>query len=194
MKKLRDWILRNKVLAATIVGLPLFLCICVSLLIGLAQPSPPSESNVPRASEEAFQVAQNTSLPTETLSPTNTPIPTATNTPIPLAPNCQQIEQETRNLTDVQWDKYKKDFVGLWVESWEGEVGEVSKEFLGSHYNVHVRLEDDCTILVVVKDEDTALSYSIGDEVVVSGLTSGLADVLGKVIYLDDNNSSIAKK
>jgi len=194
MKKLRDWILRNKVLAATIVGLPLFLCICVSFLIGLAQPSPPSESNVPRASEEAFQVAQNTSLPTETLSPTNTPIPTATNTPIPLAPNCQQIEQETRNLTDVQWDKYKKDFVGLWVESWEGEVGEVSKEFLGSHYNVHVRLEDDCTILVVVKDEDTALSYSIGDEVVVSGLTSGLADVLGKVIYLDDNNSSIAKK
>jgi hypothetical protein len=200
MNKIKDWMKSHKILSIILAGIPLFICLCCVALIIIPTPQNAPESvsqaNLPTSTKDnlAGKVPSMEILSTATLEPSATPEPTATKTPIPNAPSCSQINNETKDMTDVQWDKFKKDFIGLWIESWEGKVTEVSKEFLGSNYNVHVTTQDGCTILVEVKDEATALTYSRGDSVVVSGRTTGLADIFGKVIYLDNNMSSIAKK
>jgi hypothetical protein len=200
MNKLNKWVRSHRFLSLTLAGIPIILCICCVAVIFIPMPQSVKESisqaNLPTSTIDNFDSSEPVMnvISTPTLEPTSTTRPTSTNTPIPSAPSCSQIKNETENMTDVQWDKYKNDFSGLWIESWEGKVTEVSKEFLGSNYNVHVKTKDGCTILVEVMDEETALTYSRDDSVIVSGRTSGLADIFGKVIYLDDDMSSIAKK
>jgi len=186
LNRIKEWVKTHKLLAIILAGIPLALCVCCLILVII--PTPEDSTDVLTQNQSA------TSLPTGTSTPTVTPQPTATNTPIPLAPSCEQIQQETDGMTDVQWDVYKKNFKGLWVDNWEGVVTEVSKEFLGSNFNVHVETPDGCTVLVQVKDEETALTFSRGDRVVLSGITSSLGDIFGKVIYMDDDESSISKK
>ena len=189
MNRFRKWANEHKILATIAVGLPVFLCVCC---VAIPFIPTPIDSDEPISAESVIESQSNTGM-TKTLTPTNsptsTPKPTSTSTPLPPAPSCNEIKMLTRDMTDVQWEKYKRDFVGLWVENWEGKVTQVSKEFLGSNYNVHVRTPDGCDILVEVKDEETALTVSRGDSVVVSGSTSSLADIFGKVIYLDDELS-----
>ncbi len=124
----------------------------------------------------------------------NTSEPIATKTPLPLAPSCKQINITTEGMTDVQWDKYKKDFPGQWVDNWEGTVTEVSNEFLGSGYNIHVNFVGGCDILVTIKDEVIALSYSRGDQVIVSGETLSISEMFDKLIVLNTDTATITKK
>lgn len=71
---------------------------------------------------------------------TSTPRPTmvlptveSTTTPFPLAPPYSEILTNMRAMTEVQWDRYRKDIEGTQVISWTGWVEDVTGKAFSSY-------------------------------------------------------------
>jgi hypothetical protein len=110
--------------------------------------------------------------------------------------SCSDIIKETRNMTDVQWEKYKDEIKGKWIIEWSGEISDVGDySVLNGGYPIYIDIPGNCRIFILIGDEEQALSYVKGEDVIVTGQIDFLADILGtKTIYLEEIDLVIEKK
>lgn len=138
-----------------------------------AQPSP-TPTNTPLPAD--------TPLPTNTPGPTDTPAPTATSTPRPQSPTCAEIFTKKAQLTDAQWKNFKdEELPGLWIVEWEGEIYEVGKKSIlwGGGYPVTIKITSNCHLIYGETDEEKALKFNRGQEMVITGQINSLSEFLG---------------
>lgn len=185
--------MKKKILiGSAILGALLLICCVIAVLF--YEPSPEAVARM-TATKSAKQTEEakptNTPGPTATSTstplPTGTPEPTATSTPPPLAPTCLEIMQAKSGKTDVQWDKYKEDLLGLWVIEWTARVREIGDySILNGGYPAHLDVTKNCGLYYVISDEETALGFSKNQEVVISGRIYLTFELLGLTLYLED--------
>jgi|YNPNPStandDraft_1061719.scaffolds.fasta_scaffold109589_2 hypothetical protein len=91
-------------------------------------------------------------------------------------------------MTDVQWRDFREGLGGLWIVGWSGWIEEVGdRSILAGGYPVTIRITSDCFIYYVVPDESTALRFSKGQRVTVTGQIDWLWDFLGiMTLYMED--------
>lgn len=91
-------------------------------------------------------------------------------------------------MTDVQWDNYKDSLCGLWVVDWQARIRDVGeRSWLAGGYPIHIDVSNDCSIYFVVSDEETALSYSKGQQITISGQIDFLSEFFGSItLHMED--------
>lgn len=191
--------MKKKILiGSAILGALLLICCVIAVLFYEPSPEAVARMTATKSAEETEEAKPtNTSLPTNTPGPTatststplptSTPEPTATSTPLPSAPTCSEIMQAKSGKTDVQWDKYKEDLVGLWVIEWTARVREIGDySILNGGYPAHLDVTKSCRLWYTIPDEETALGFSLGQEVIVTGRINNTLELFGLTLYLED--------
>lgn len=174
---------------------------------GVVVPTVPRATDLPvsTALPSATSAPTNTPLPTETPGPTNTPEPTntpaptntprptntpePTSTPVPPAPPVEEIRSNYQNMTDAQWDIYKKILRDVPVEGWEGWISDVSKTF-GTYY-AHVDIDPPGSLsvseILFEVDENLAIKLRKDGKIRMVGRIDSVGSTLGTLsISLDD--------
>lgn len=168
---------------------------------GVVVPTVPRATDLPASTAlpSATSAPTDTPLPTKTPGPTNTPEPTntpqptntpePTSTPVPPAPPVEEIRSNYQNMTDAQWDIYKKTLRDLPVEGWEGWISDVSKTF-GTYY-VHVDIDPPGSLslseILFEVDENLAIKLRKDGKIRMVGRVASVGSTLGTLsISLDD--------
>lgn len=126
---------------------------------------------------------------TDTPKSTGTPTP-ASDTPKKAAPTCKDMMSSKQTLSGAEWNSYLEGLKGSWVMGWRGSVLSVSEGGIGllaPGYTVKIKATGDCEVLFTVSDKETALSYSEGQDVRITGQIDSFGDLFGFAIYLKDN-------
>lgn len=170
------------------ISLVVLACICVSVIYTIGTQDTEDEQPVVEAPvEEPATIATEVSTAVEpTLQPT-TLAPTPAQERV-LAPSCAEIIAQTNGMTDIQWQNFKENIKGKWIVEWSGTITQVSDESLfDSGYTIHVKV-DRCSVLFDIQDESQAMALRIDQPVVMTAEIDMLADVFGKVIYLNEDS------
>lgn len=77
------------------------------------------------------------------------------------------------DMTDLQWQEYRKSLVGRRVQSWQGEVNEVREEALSDRVYVEVKISRQFDDVFLYIDKETALSLKKGQRITFSGEVTG---------------------
>ncbi len=118
-----------------------------------------------------------------------TPVPRLGSAPL----DCPQILAAKQQMTDVQWDAYKKKLKAQRIKDWSGLIREVGdKRFLFGGYPISIDVISDCGIYYVVEDKKEALQFSKGQKVTISGQIESVSEFLGSItIYMVDETVEI---
>lgn len=95
------------------------------------------------------------------------------------APSFDELHQNFASMTEVQWNNYKDDVKGAYVEELSGTVSDVD-EMLGSYTIILYHNDDPNSRIRIPVSEETALIYERGQVLTVSG---NIALVLSDEIF-----------
>lgn len=115
------------------------------------------------------------SQPSVVAAPNPTPVSEPAPPPAPapeqraIAPNCTEILTAKQRMTDIQWKNFKEGVKGTWLIDTSATIKEVeSRSFLLGGYPIHIAISSDCDIYFVAPDEQTAVQFSKGQQVMVT--------------------------
>jgi hypothetical protein len=113
--------------------------------------------------------------------------------PEPAGLTCQTILNNKKSMTDAQWDTYKKSLEGKQFNNWYGTIQDVGdKSWLAGGFPIRIDVIKDCHIYYVVEDEATAIRYSKGQKVTVSGKISSISVIFGSItVYVEEDVTNI---
>ncbi len=110
-------------------------------------------------------------------------------TPRPTMVPYAEVAEKQPGMTEVQWDNWKKELEGSWIEGWEGIVSNVDKEMLGKRYVLYVDLDygeiASYDVALYIPEADAA-KYNKDQTVQFSGVVDDIMVVLAPVIYVDE--------
>ena len=143
----------------------------------------PEPTNTPTITltPEPTNTPEPTATPGPTSTPTSTPEPTSTPTPTPLT--ARDIELKKRDLTDLQWDKYKAELIGQEI-IFSGEISEVYSDARVLIYFASAkRMFTSGTLYNISADK--AITFNQGDIIKGKGIIREISIGLGLTIDIN---------
>jgi hypothetical protein len=121
--------------------------------------------------------------------------PSSTSETSPVTPtlSCDSILAANLELTGAQWNDYVRELEGAQVTGWQGRITEAGEESpLTAGYPLYVEIIRNCRIYYLVKDEDEASQFAVGQRVTVSGEIEFVSAFLGRVtLHMADGSVRI---